>query len=189
GTSNNLSTTPRKLIRVGDGGTGLFQAALHTPTFLPIIDDNGQYTTHFTFDNVYTLLENTDTKSNSIRSVNNVYAELTIIPGLTFRSSWSNDYNVYKEYNYFSSKMRAGQPAGSATQITTERVTLSADQLLNYNLSTGNSDLAFFLGTSYQHTDKAGQTITGSQFPSDQHRQIASAGVRSGTTTASSNSL
>jgi len=189
GTSNNISTTPRKLIRVGDGGTGLFQAALHTPTFLPIVDENGQYVTHFTFDNVYALLENTDTKSNSIRSINNVYAEVKILPSLTFKSSWSSDYNIYKESNYFSTKLRAGQPAGSATQINTERVTLSADQLLNYNVSSTNSDIAIFVGNSYQYTDKGGQTVTGSQFPSDQHRQIASAGVRSGTTTASSNSL
>lgn len=189
GTSNNISTTPRKLIRVGDGGTGLFQAALHTPTFYPIFDENGQYNTHFTFENVYAMLENTDTESNSIRSLNNVFAEVKIIPSLTFKSSWSSDYNIYKEHSYFSTKLRAGQPAGNATYNNTERLTLSADQLLNYNVSTVTGDLAVFLGNSYQFTDKGGHTITGSQFPSDQHRQIVSAGVRNGTTTASSASL
>lgn len=189
GTSNNISTTPRSLIRVGDGGTGLFQAALHTPTFFPIRDENGLYTTHFTFDNVYAMLENTDTKSNSIRSINNVYAELDITPALTFKSSWSSDYNTYRENQYFSTKLRSGQPAGEAVVNNTERITLSADQLLNYNLTTASGDLAVFVGNSYQYTDKAGQTIEGSQFPSDQHRQITSAGVTEGITTASSNSL
>jgi len=189
GTSNNISSTPRKLIRVGDGGTGLFQAALHTPTFYPIFDDNGLYNTHFTFENVYAMLENTDTKTKSLRSINNVYADYKILPSLSFKSSWSSDYNIYKENNYFSTKLRAGQPAGSATFINTERVTLTADQLLNYNVSSSTSDIAIFLGNSYQFTDKASITASGSQFPSDEHRQISSAGVRSSATTASSNSL
>ncbi|MFB2118178.1 SusC/RagA family TonB-linked outer membrane protein [Parapedobacter sp. 2B3] len=189
GTSNNLSATPRKLIRVGDGGTGLFQAALHTPTFFPIIDSDGQYTTHFTFDNVLAMLENTDTRSNSLRTVNNVFGELKVFPSLTFKSSWSVDYNIYKEDTYFNTKLRTGLPAGAAEYRNTERATFTADQLLNYNKSFASNDLAVFLGTSYQYTDKAGQVITGSQFPSDQHRTIASAGVRNGTTTASSNAL
>ena len=189
GTSNNISAVPRQLVRVGDGGTGLFQAALHTPTFLPLYDANGQYLKHFTFDNVDAILNNNDTHSNSIRSLNNVYANINIISSLTFKSSLSNDYNIYKEDAYFNTNLLPGQPAGSASLITTTRQTLSADQLLNYNVSSSKIDFAVFLGNSIQYTDNQRQSLTGTGFPSNQHKLIASAGTRTGTATASTSGL
>jgi len=189
GTSNNLSSVPRQLVRVGDGGTGLFQAALHTPTFLPLYDANNQYVKHFTFDNVDAILNNNDTHSTSLRSVNNVYATINIIPELTFKSSWSSDYNIYREKAYFNTNLLPGQPSGSANDITTTRQNLSADQLLNYNLSRSDFDLAVFLGNSIQYTDNQRQSLTGTGFPSNQHKLIASAGVRTGTATASTSGL
>lgn len=189
GTSNNISSVPRQLVRVGDGGTGLFQAALHTPTFLPLYDENNQYVKHFTFDNVDAILNNNDTHSNSLRSLNNVYAVVNILPSLTFKSSWSSDYNIYREKAYFNTNLLSGQPSGLANDITTTRSTLSADQLLNYNLSRSNFDLAVFAGNSIQYTDNQRQSLTGTVFPSNQHKLIASAGVKTGTATASTSGL
>src|SRR5690606_22209758 len=61
GTSNSISNTPRRLVRVGDGPSGLFQAALHTPTFYPYYNPDGSYSKPTVFDNHIAILENSDT--------------------------------------------------------------------------------------------------------------------------------
>ncbi|MES1250198.1 MAG: TonB-dependent receptor plug domain-containing protein, partial [Chitinophaga rupis] len=56
GTSNSLSYVPRREVRVGDGPAGLFQAALHTPTFYPLYNPDGSYYKVGVFDNVLAIL-------------------------------------------------------------------------------------------------------------------------------------
>ena len=57
GTSNALSFVPRRLVRVGDGPAGLFQAALHTPTFYPFYNEDGSYAKPTVFDSHLAILE------------------------------------------------------------------------------------------------------------------------------------
>ncbi len=189
GTSNNLSSVPRQIVRVGDGPVGLFQAALHTPTYFPVFDENGLFTRPANFDNHIAILENSDSHSLSLRTVNNVYGMLSILPNLTFKSSWSNDYNVYREKAYFNTNLNPGQPAGSANDITTTRQTLTGDQILNYNLSKEGGDLALLLGNTFQYTAGERQSLTGTRFPSNEHRRIASAGAVAGTTTGTTSAV
>jgi len=183
GTSNNLSSVPRRLVRVGDGPAGLFQAALHTPTFYPFYNPDGSFTKPTVFDNHIAILQNSDTHSTSLRSINNLYATYNFLPNLSFKSSLSNDYNLYKENAYYNTNLVYGQPAGEANDVLTSKQSLIAEQLINYTLFREKNDFSFFLGNSIQYTTQERQTLTGTGFPSNQFKRITSAAVQTASST------
>jgi len=190
GTSNSLTYLPRREVRVGDGPAGLFQAALHTPTFYPLYNTDGTYYKVGVFDNVKAILDNSDTHSQNLHSINNIYATLALAPGLSFKSSLSNDYTNYHEKAYYNTNLVYGQPAGQAQDNITSKETLIAEQLLNYNTSFGSKgSLAVFAGNTVQYTTTENESITGTGFPSDQFKRIASAAVQTASTTGSNSRL
>jgi len=190
GTSNSLSNVNRQVVQVGDGPSGFFQAALHTPTFYPVYNADGSYNKPVAFDNHQAILENSDDHAYSLRSVNNVYLKWDILQGLSFKSSWSNDYNSYHEKTYYNTNLIGGQPNGKALDNLNTKQTLIAEQLLNYNLSLDNqSDLSFFLGNSVQTTSTESESLTGTGFPSNQFKRITSAAVTTSSSSGSSYGL
>ncbi len=190
GTSNSISYVPRREVRVGDGPAGLFQAALHTPTFYPLYNPDGSYYKVGVFDNVLAILGNSNTHSYSVRALNSIYATLTLIPGLTFKSTLSNDYANYHEKAYYNTQLVYGQPAGEANDVLSTRETLIAEQLLNYNKSFHDrNDLSVFVGNTVQYSTYETESITGTGFPSDQFQRIASAAVQTGSTSGSKSRL
>jgi len=190
GTSNSLSKVNRQVVQVGDGPAGLFQAALHTPTFYPILNADGSYNKPVAFDNHLAILNNSDDHAYSIRSVNNIYLKWDIIRGLSFKSSWSSDYNSYLEQTYYNTFLINGQPSGKAIDNITTKSTLMAEQLLNYNLTLDKENyLSFFLGNSVQYTRKEFESLTGTVFPSNQFKRIASAAVQTATSSGSTSGL
>lgn len=178
GTSNTISVVPRTLVRVGDGPAGLFQAALHTPTFYPYYNEDGSYSKPAVFDNHLAILEHADTKSTSLRSINNIYLQWFISPDISFKSSFSSDYNDYRERAYYNTNLVYGQPAGEANEVTTTRRTFIAEQLINYNKAFQRSDLSLFAGNTIQYTAINRLSAVGREFPSDQFKRISSAAVQ-----------
>ena len=191
GSSNQISFTDRKLIRTGDGPAGLFQAALHTPTFYPIYKEDGSYNKPVTFDNHQAMLEHWDGGADGSKLLNSVYVKLNLLDGLTFKSTLSNDRNTYHEKFYYDTYTKTGSGTnGSATDAQTTKNILSTEQLFNY-LKTFKElhNISAFAGTSYQKTTRERATITGTQFPSNQLRRISAAADQTATTTGTSSAL
>ena len=191
GTSNQVNFTDRKLIRTGDGPQGLFQAALHTPTFYPIYKEDGSYNKPVTFDNHQAMLDHWDGGSTGTKLLNSVYAKFNILEGLTFKSTISNDRSTYHEKFYYDTYTKTGSGTnGSATDAQTTKNILSTEQLFNY-LKTFKDvhNVSAFAGTSYQKTSLERATITGTQFPSNQLRRISAAADQTGSTSGTSSAL
>ncbi|MCL1973606.1 MAG: TonB-dependent receptor [Bacteroidetes bacterium] len=191
GTSNALSFTNRELVRVGDGPAGLFQAALHTPTFYPIYNEDGTYNRPTSFDNHQAIIDHNDGHSNGMRIVNNVFARFEIMKGLTFKSSWSNDRNVYHEKFYFNTYLNSGSSTnGQANDNMNTSNIFGAEQTLNFfRTLRGVHTVSAFLGNSYQKRIRESARITGTQFPSNEFKRITSAAVTTASTNGTSSSM
>ncbi|TDH24541.1 TonB-dependent receptor [Segetibacter sp. 3557_3] len=185
GTSNSISSVPRTVVRVGDGPAGLFQAALHTPTFYAFYNADGSYAKPTVFDNHLAILANSDNHAVSLRSINNLYATYSILPNLSFKTSLSNDYNNYHEKAYYNTNLVYGQPAGEANDVTTTKQSLIAEQLLNFYSNRNNNSFSFFAGNTVQYTKTERQTLTGTGFPSNQFKRITSAAVQTASSSGS----
>ena len=191
GTSNTLSFTDRELVRVGDGPAGLFQAALHTPTFYPIFNADGTYNKPVSFDNHQAIIDNTDGHSNGLRLINNVFARYEIVKGLAFKTSWSNDRNIYHEKFYFNTYLNGGSATnGQANDNISTSNIFGAEQTLNYFQTLNRKhSISAFLGSSYQKRVRESEALTGTQFPSNEFKRITSAAVTTATSSGTSSAM
>lgn len=189
-TSTSLSWTKRSLSRIGNSPKGILQASVHHSTLLNPYNEDGSYARYGIFDNIYALIENSNHHAYGLRTVDNVNLTWKILKGLRFKSSVSLDYNNYREKRYFNTNLADGQPNGSATDATSQNYTITAEQLLNYNVDFGKiHSLAAFVGNSVQYTGLRTQSISGSNFPGDSFQEISSAAVTTGTTASSTSTL
>lgn len=191
GTSNMLSYTDRQLVRVGDGPAGLFQAALHTPTFYPVYNDDGTYNKPAAFDNHQAIIDHNDGHSKGLRIINNVYARWEIVKGLSFKTSWNNDRNIYYENFYYDTYLKDGSTNnGLAYDRNSWSNVFGTEQLFNYLQTFKEAHtVSAFLGNSWQWTVHESKSITGTSFPSNEFRRISSASSQTATTTGTSSAL
>lgn len=189
-TSNLLARTKRSLSRIADSPKGVLQASVHHATLLNPYNEDGSYARYGIFDNIYALIENNDHHAYGLRSINNVQLKWNILNNLSFKSSGSLDYNNYHEKRYFNTNLADGQPNGSATDATSVNYTLTAEQLLNYNLNISSKQyLSAFLGNSVQYNGYNTESMSGTGFPSNEFKELSSAAVTTATTAASSSGL
>ena len=190
GTSNIVSFTDRSLVRTGDGPSGFFQAALHTPTFYPVFKEDGSYNKPVAFDNHQAMLDHYDAKAKGLRLNNSVYLKLDLAKGLTFKSSLGNDHSTYHELFYYDSFLISGQPNGSATDATTTKNIFSAEQLFNFLHTFGEKHTtSAFLGTAFHKNRSESVNVNGKGYPSDQLRRITSSATQTGSTSGSTSAV
>ena len=189
-TSSSLSWTRRSLSQIANSPKGILQASVHHSTLFNPFNEDGSYARYGIFDNIYAIIENSDHHTYGLRTVDNVNLTWKILKGLRFKSSYSVDYNNYREKRYYNTNLAEGQPNGSATEANAQNYTLTAEQLLNFNRDFGTvHSLAAFIGNSVQYTGLHTQTITGSGFPGNDFKEFASAAVTTGSSASSSSAL
>jgi len=184
GTSNLISRSYRDNARIGDGPKGgIFQAALHTPTYLPKFNEDGSYAKWAGFDNLDVLIKYTNMHSISLRYIGNIYAEANILPGLKFRTSWSLDYNNYEEYEYWNSYTNLGSANHNYGQSAVSRNTIwTNEQTLNYQTTFGQQHhFTALIGNTVQGNSEGATIATGANFPNDSYTEIASAATTTST--------
>ncbi|SEA44614.1 SusC/RagA family TonB-linked outer membrane protein [Pedobacter hartonius] len=188
GTSNTLTQTYRTNARVGDGPQGgILQSALHTPTYLPEVNADGSPAKWAGFDNLDVLINNTNMNSTSNRLISNFYAEAKITPDLKFRSSWSIDYNNYKEFQYWNSLTNLGIANHNlGTSSISDNTVWTNEQTLAYNKTLGKHNFGALVGNSLQGTVLGTTLAQGTNFPNDSFEQIASAASTTSSSTKTS---
>lgn len=181
GISNTFSRTGRNQARAGDGPAGgLLQAALHTPTYLSPLNEEGIPVGRAGFDNVELLLKYYDVHSTSLRYIGNIYAQADILPNLVFRSSFGLDYNNYDESEYWNTFLISGSPNGLATSSVGQRTTLLNEQTLAYRKTLGKHGFGVLVGNTIQGDISNGTSSTGRGFANNLFKQISSAATTTG---------
>jgi TonB-linked SusC/RagA family outer membrane protein len=190
GVSNTFGRSYRNQARAGDGPAGgLLQAALHTPTYLSPVNEQGVSVGRAGFDNVDLLLKHYDVNSTSLRYIGNLYAEIKFLPNLTFRSSVGADYNNYKESEYWNTFLISGSPNGLATSTISEATSLINEQTLTFNQTLGNHTIGVLVGNTLQSDVSSFTGATGRGFANNSFKQISSASTTTSSEGWSKNTL
>ncbi|HEX2535474.1 MAG TPA: TonB-dependent receptor, partial [Chitinophagaceae bacterium] len=176
GVSNAFSRTYRNQARAGDGPAGgLLQAALHTPTYLSPVNDQGVPVGRAGFDNVDLLLQHYDVHSVSLRYIGNLYIDAEILPNLKFRSSFGADYNNYNESEYWNTFLISGSPNGLATSSIGQFTSLLNEQTLTYRKRTGKHQFGVLVGNTLQSDVYARTGAEGRSFANNSFKLISAA--------------
>jgi TonB-linked SusC/RagA family outer membrane protein len=183
--SNGIYRTYRQQVRGGAGQqAGHLLAALHHPTYLPLLNVDGTPARGSIYENIDNLTNTdiTNISTTSIRYVGNQFAEFDILPGLKFKTSLGVDYNNYNEREFFNDQTIIGgapNPLGYRNDVYTNFMLLQNEQILSYT-TTYNSKHTFtaLLGNSIQGTDVKVSSATGQGFPNNSFQQISAASIR-----------
>lgn len=179
GTSNTLTRSFRNIGRaVGSGGTGaLYQASVDIPTYLPIFDEEGRPLRWVNFDNIYSLTTETDSKAISNHYIGTIYGEVDFSPHLKFRTSFSLDYNLYEEDEYWNTSLLRGiANNGEATTSFTQSDFWINEQTLRYTNSIADRhNFGILIGTHIQSSSISNTTSRGTNFPNDSFTLISAA--------------
>ena len=186
----------RQNIANTDGRSALVGGALLMDPREPVYNPDGTMRAYiggldgaFGFPNPLFLLKNVTRQRNIADVLATAFAELTILPGLKFKSSVNTklNYNAFKEYvpstiGASVASGTAGAPPRIATarDITDRLLNYSFDQLLTYSPKIGESHkLDAMAGFTAQEESVYGIDASGNTFPDDLVRFIGSASIRS----------
>lgn len=191
GVSNSFTRTYRNQARAGDGPAGgLLQAALHTPTYLSPVNEQGVLVGRAGFDNLTLLLDNYNVNSTSLRYIGNLYTDIELLPNLKFRSSWGIDYNNYNESEYWNNLLISGSPNGLATSSITQFTTWLNEQTLTYRKKIGtHHSFGVLIGNTLQSDQQTRTYAEGRGFANNQFTQISSAATTAGSQSWSKSNL
>jgi len=122
-------------------------------------------------------LGNSNFNTTVYRNISNVYGQLGIVKGLTFRTEFGLDVLNQQEELYYSSKTQrnSGSPLGEASNRYVRVENYTTNNFFNYGTSFGRSAVDGVLGMSYQQSQRKTSLAEGQDFPSDAYKQLASA--------------
>lgn len=179
GTSNTLSRSLRTIGRaVGSGGTGaLYQASVDIPTYLPIFDQAGKPLRWVNFDNIHSLTTESDATALSNHYIGILYAEADILKNLKLRTSFSLDYNLYEENEYWNTNLLRGiANNGEAISSFTQSNYWVNEQTLRYTNTIGTDHrFGLMVGTHLQGSTTSNTTSRGTNFPNNSFQLISAA--------------
>ncbi|MEX0722541.1 MAG: TonB-dependent receptor [Gracilimonas sp.] len=191
GTSTTYSSSNRNRARNNDNITGVLGGVYFLPTNLPVYDNDGNYTKFSIFENPVAAANEVDFNMDVNRLIGNVFADYEFMPGLTFRTSWSLDYNQIKEDRYDNTLLNNGSAVnGSALSTVAIAQTWTGENTLSYLFDIGsNHSFSTLLGASLEETNFERTTAEGEQFPSDDFRRVQDAAVQSAASTGTSSGI
>ncbi|WP_080057888.1 SusC/RagA family TonB-linked outer membrane protein [Spirosoma aerolatum] len=111
------------------------------------------------------------------RTLTNVFGQLQIAKGLSFRTEFGLDVLNQQEELYYNSKTQRnfGAPQGIGQNRYVRVENYTTNNFFTYNLLFGRSVLDLTAGMSYQQSQQKTNFTEGRDFPSDAYRQIISA--------------
>jgi TonB-linked SusC/RagA family outer membrane protein len=188
GVSVNAVSTNRKMSPNNNVPYGAVNGALYTPTYFPLYNADGSYSRPALFENPVAAINEIKWNDVGSRLIGNIFGEYNILKGLKFKTSWSIDLNESKADNFYSAKMQQGQAPinGTGTSAFTKNLTLINEQVVTYNKIFNNTHYVNLVaGNTIQKETFENTTLTGTGFPTDQFTRIASAAVKTGTSSSS----
>lgn len=127
--------------------------------------------------------------TNVNRNLSSVYAQISILDGLSFRSEFALDMLDQQEELYYNSKTQRnfGAPQGLGQNLFTRVENYNTNNYFTYSNAFGRSKLDLTAGMSYQQSQTKTNFIEGQDFPSDAYRMIASAARKTDGSSTESN--
>jgi TonB-dependent starch-binding outer membrane protein SusC len=127
--------------------------------------------------------------TNTNRNLSSVYAQVSILDGLNFRTEFALDMLDQQEELYYNSKTQRnfGAPQGLGQNLFTRVENYNTNNYFTYNTGFGKTKLDLTAGMAYQQSQQKTNFIEGQDFPSDAYRQIASAARKTDGSSTESN--
>lgn len=177
--NDNAFSTPLQIVALSpitplkDPRTGLLSGSLP-----------GEAEDYPLYYNPLLAVDNARYKATVFRTIGNVYGNLEIAKGFSFRSEFGVDQLNQAEDSYYGSLTfrNTGTNNGFGQNTTTQVINFNTNNYFTYKHTFGSKHaLDLTLGTSYQRSRTTGNDVQGQEFPSDAFKKLsAAASITSG---------
>jgi len=156
--------------------TDAYRAGSSAPVRFP--DGNYGFISELSVANPVAALELANDFSNSQRYQGNVFGELTLLPGLTFRSAWGFDRTTGDSQNYIPVYGYGifTHPISELFVGENKRFYWVWDNILNYNRQFGDHSLSAMVGHTAERDRGRGLIIRATNVPAERHLWYISQG-------------
>jgi TonB-linked SusC/RagA family outer membrane protein len=147
------------------------------PSIQPTHDPNtGLLNRRTLYENGLVVREYNNFDQEVFRNFGNIYVNLEILPGLTFRSEGGLDILNQREMEYRGRLTNDGGPDGFAYDRSVTSKVFNLENYFTYNnVFAENYDVNLVAGSSIQRADFDFASMSARGFPNDEFRRIASA--------------
>lgn len=123
---------------------------------------------------------NGEQEGNIWRTFAKLYGQVTLTGGLDFRSEVGYDITDHLEESFFGSLTRAASVNGRGSSYNDKEEKYVLNNYFQYEMERDHWSLQATLGMSYEEILVKGAFVQGQDFPSDQLREVGSAGEITG---------
>lgn len=179
----NLDSQLSERFRIGGSSTGSYvetnrvnssslSSMLTTAPNLPVKQPDGTYTQFnnlgIGFNNPIGLLYQYKNLNKNFRALGNIYANLEILKGLNFKTSWGIDANYQKNDIYIPQTLYSGSlVGGDASVFNSMNLIWLNENTLNYKNIIGRHSLDILLGFTQQSARFESTGVSASGFLND----------------------
>ncbi len=193
GTTVNLTRTWRNVSSNDNNPRGVINSAIFPRSNVPVYNEDGTFNRAGSFDNHIALIENIGNDAVAWRTIGSVYGELSLLPGLKFRSSVNIDNSDVYENNYYNTLIVAGLASnGSAASYVSKNFVLTNEQLLTYIRtlgSNGKHNINALLGNTVNKVLNQFTSATGQGFATNSITAISDAATKTGSSSRAESNL
>lgn len=189
--NDNAFSTPEQVVALSpitpiiDPRTGLTSGALDPATGLP----NASFPIYY---NPLLNAQNSYFNTVDYRNLGNVYAQIKLLPSLSFRSEVGVDILNSNEDSYSGSltARNSGTPNGTGLSSYVTATNFNTNNFLQFIKDIGKSNINAVGGMTFQRQQNDLNSLSGNQFPSDAYKKLtSSADITNGISTLSAYSL
>lgn len=174
----NLSTARSQLDRVtSDNAFSTPGQLMAQIPIAPLLDPaTGDYNANTLYPNgLFDAKYNSD-KQVTYRNIGNVFANLSLLPSLTFRSEFGADILNMTEESFADKRTQDGQGVGIGQFFTSQNVTFNTNNYFTYTPRIGDKiKLSALLGMSYLQNDFRQSNQSAEDYPSPAVKNLAGA--------------
>ncbi|MDN5284756.1 MAG: SusC/RagA family TonB-linked outer membrane protein [Mucilaginibacter sp.] len=189
--NDDAFSTPMQIVALApitpaiDPRTGLVSGALDPTTGNP----NSNYPTYFNpiLNSISSYYKTTD-----YRNLGNVFAQIKLLPFLSFRSEVGVDILNSGEdtYNGSLTVRNTSTPNGTGFSSSVSSINFNTNNFLQFTKDIDKNHIDAVGGMTYQRQQNDLNQLTGTQFPSDAYKELnSSAEITSGSSTSTAYSL
>jgi TonB-linked SusC/RagA family outer membrane protein len=168
GTNLNISKYKNKRVSTEDGATSIIQVALKKSPSLPIYNSDGSYFQGDVsgFINPVAFANKVKYENEVASVIGNIYGEFTILPRLSFRTTFGIDYaSVLDVFFQPSDAVRNGTASGSTFSSSVNG--WINENTLTYSQDFGKHHITGLLGYSQQERSSYAISAAGTQYASN----------------------
>ncbi|HEV8285689.1 MAG TPA: TonB-dependent receptor [Chitinophagaceae bacterium] len=175
--NDNAFATPLQLVALSpitptiDPRTGLTSGALDLATGLP----NSNFPVYY---NPMLSVENALYNTTINRTLGNVFGNVSLVKGLSFRTELGMDQLNQNEesYNGRLTRRNSGSTYGTGFNASNQVLSINTNNFFKYNMQFKSvHKLDATAGMSYQNYKNQGNSVSARDFPSDEFKKLASA--------------